>query len=219
MIYLRDFYFPSMPEQIQVSTGANYQNYSLLQGKTAIPNGTDIKKVKWSGTFFGRKRRRTAVVERWIEPGECIAFLERSLKTGDTLNLIVEEAPINLDVTIAALSYTAAGAFGDIQYNIELQEAQSLKIYTTSELNIQPLAKTVETRPDDTSRGSGQAYVVKKGDSLWKIARAFYGGSGAGWQKIYNANATVIEKTAKGRGKPSSDHGHWIYPGTTLTIP
>ena len=47
MIYLRDFYFPSMPEQIQVSTGANYQNYSLLQGKTAIPNGTDIKKVKW----------------------------------------------------------------------------------------------------------------------------------------------------------------------------
>ena len=42
---------------------------------------------------------------------------------GKTLNLIVDEAPINLDVTISTLSYEAVGAYGDIEYTIELEEA------------------------------------------------------------------------------------------------
>jgi len=78
------------------------------------------------------------------------------------------------------------------------------------------LAKTVETRPE--TRAS-QAYTVISGDNLWKIARRFYGGSGSDWKKIYDANAAVIEETAKQYGKPSSDNGHWIYPGCILTIP
>ena len=37
--------------------------------------------------------------------------------------------------------------------------------------------------------------------------------------KLYEKNKTVIEKAAKKHGKKSSDHGHWIWPGTKLTIP
>lgn len=220
MIYLDDFSFPSLPEEVQVSTGASYQTYNLLRGQAAIPNGTDIKTVKWSGVFFGRKRRRSALVEDWTAPEECVDFLETAMKDGDTLELIVEEAPVNLDVTIASFTYTAAGAFGDIAYTIELKEAKSLKVYTTSELNIKPLAKTVETRPEPAaSQSTGQSYTIVSGDNLWKIARKFYGGSGADWQKIYNANAAAIEEAAKQHGKASSDNGNWIYPGTVLAIP
>ena len=74
----------------------------------------------------------------------------------------------------------------------------------------------METRPE--TRAS-QAYTVISGDNLWKIARRFYGGSGSDWKKIYDANAAVIEETAKQYGKPSSDNGHWIYSGCILTIP
>lgn len=180
MIYLDTFTFPSLPERIGISGGAVYQNYSLLAGRASIPGGKDIKSVKWSGTFFGRKRRRTVLVQQWEEPAECIGFLEDAMKNGKTLNLIVDEAPINLDVTISRLSYEAVGAFGDIEYTIELEEASALKVYTVSEKNIQPLAKTVETRPE--TRAS-QAYTVISGDNLWKIARRFYGGGGSSRKK------------------------------------
>ena len=56
------------------------------------------------------------------------------------------------------------------------------------------------------------------GDTLWGIASRKLG-SGTKWTKIYDANASTIEAAAKKHGKSSSDHGHWIWPGTTLSIP
>lgn len=37
--------------------------------------------------------------------------------------------------------------------------------------------------------------------------------------EAYRENASTIEAAAKKHGKSSSDHGHWIWPGTTLSIP
>lgn len=218
MIYLDDFTFPSMPERISVSAGSNYQIYNLMERKVMIPSGMDIKMVKWSGVFFGRKRRRTVLIQEWASPEECVSYIEDAIQNKQTMNLIVEEAPINLDVTVSSFSYEAAGAFGDIEYTIELREAGALKVYTTSELNIQPLAKTVETRPEAETQTAGQSYTIVGGDNLWKIARKFYGGSGSDWQKIYNANAAVIEETAKKYGKPSSNNGQWVFPDSIITI-
>ena len=85
MIYLDTFTFPSLPERIGISGGAVYQTYSLLAGRASIPGGKDIKSVKWSGTFFGRKRRRTVLVQQWEEPAECIRFLEDAMKKWENL--------------------------------------------------------------------------------------------------------------------------------------
>lgn len=74
------------------------------------------------------------------------------------------------------------------------------------------------TAKRETKSSSGKKYKVKKGDTLWGISKKYYG-SGAKWKKIYNKNKSTIEKAAKKHGKKSSSNGHWIYPGTTLTIP
>ena len=55
--------------------------------------------------------------------------------------------------------------------------------------------------------GAAQTYTVVRGDSLWNIAKRFYG-SGAKYTTIYNANKGVIG------GNPNL-----IYPGQVLTIP
>ena len=60
-------------------------------------------------------------------------------------------------------------------------------------------------------------YTVKSGDTLWDIAKQYLG-SGVQYVQIYNDNASVIEAEAKKRGKTSSENGHWIFPGTVLTI-
>lgn len=77
-------------------------------------------------------------------------------------------------------------------------------------------ASTNNSRP--TQNNSGKKYKVKKGDTLWAIAKKYYGNASK-WKKIYTKNKSVIEKAAKKHGKKSSDNGHWIYPGTTITIP
>lgn len=73
------------------------------------------------------------------------------------------------------------------------------------------------TAPANTSSG-GSSYTVVSGDTLWGISKRFYG-SGAKYNIIYDANKDTIESTAKAHGKSSSDNGHWIWPGTVLTIP
>ena len=77
---------------------------------------------------------------------------------------------------------------------------------------------STESRDTSTKKTSSSTYTVKSGDTLWGIAKKFYG-NGAKWTTIYNANKSVIENAAKKHGKSSSSNGHWIYPGTKLTIP
>lgn len=57
-------------------------------------------------------------------------------------------------------------------------------------------------KPKPTAR----YYVVKKGDTLWHIARRFYGVPTA-WPKIAAANRKQIRNP------------HWIYPGQKFVIP
>lgn len=69
-----------------------------------------------------------------------------------------------------------------------------------------------------SSSMSSKTYTIVSGDTLWKISTKQLG-SGAKYMQIYNANSGTIESAAKSHGKSSSSNGHWIYPGTVLTIP
>ncbi|WP_165430452.1 cutinase family protein [Streptomyces sp. BK239] len=60
--------------------------------------------------------------------------------------------------------------------------------------------------------------AVAVNDTLWDLA-ATYLGNATDWRAIYNANRSLIERTAQAYGRPTSDNGHWIFPGTTLALP
>lgn len=127
---------------------------------------------------------------------------------------------INIDVTISSFTCEEVGGFGNKEYKIEFIRYKYLKIYTTDELKIVKFVKKTNTRPAPAAPANKGTYTIKSGDNLWSIARKYYGGSGSNWKKIYDANKSVIESTAnRYRGGRGSDCGHWIYPGTVLTIP
>ena len=71
---------------------------------------------------------------------------------------------------------------------------------------------------DATATKKQDTYIVKKGDTLIGLSTRFYKTS-VYWRIILEANKQVIESTAKKHGFKNSDNGHWIFPGTVLTIP
>jgi hypothetical protein len=75
-----------------------------------------------------------------------------------------------------------------------------------------------DTTKKAASSSASKTYTIISGDTLWKISTKQLG-SGAKYMQIYNANSGTIESAAKSHGKSSSSNGHWIYPGTVLTIP
>lgn len=213
------FVFPALPETIEQKSAAKHQTFDILSlGTYKTPMGTDVDEISWKGVFFGPSKKKEAVVKSNVykEPSECINVLDRYMKNGTTLNLIVTETWINMDVTIASFHKSPVGAYGNVEYSISFVQDKDLRIYDTSEMNISAYKKKVKSRSNASKKTSGD-YEVKKGDTLMKIARRKCGSSSK-WSKIYDLNKEIIEKTAK-KYREDSDHGHWIYPGTVLELP
>ena len=79
--------------------------------------------------------------------------------------------------------------------------------------------KKKTTRPSTKkSTKKKKTYRIVQGDTLCGISRKKYK-TESKWRNIYNANKKVIEAAAKKHGRRNSDNGHWIYPGTVLTLP
>jgi|LSQX01.1.fsa_nt_gb LysM repeat protein len=96
----------------------------------------------------------------------------------------------------------------DLMISVKLKEYRD---YGTKTVNFtSETTATVETpRPSPTSpapKKTPKTYAVQRGDSLWKIAKKFYG-DGSQWKKIYNANKSKIKDPNK------------VYPGQVLIIP
>ena len=212
----REIRFPWLPEKIKYDSGdATVATYDIMdRGEVAVPTGSGLASWSWESTFPGSLQSDASMLRgTWKDPKEYHNILEEWLRNGTPLSILVTGYPINNDVILAEYASIAAGAFGDLEYEITFKEDRAIKITSTTD--------TTTKRP--TTSSSGKTYTVKKGDTLWAIAKKFYG-SGTKWKTIYNANKTIIENTAKARWKAAginrdSQNGHWIFPGCKIVIP
>ena len=210
---IREIRIPILPEEITFKSGdATVITYSIMDlGDVSIPTGTELDSWSWKSEFPGFGREYDPLIHgTWYQPREYDSILKDWKKNKTELTLLCIGYPINADVYLKEYHPSAAGAFGDIYYEIGFIEARQIVMTTTTAASTTPTT----TRPASTS----STYTIKKGDTLWGIARSFYG-DGTKWKTIYEANKDIIESTAKKYGKKSSDNGNWIYPGVTLTIP
>ena len=216
-----DFCFPANPEEIACTFDSVYQTYNIISlGEVVVPKGRKAARFSWDGYFWGTPRRRQPfIVGTWKKPDGCIEILDRWRKKERILRLMVTETPINIDVTISKFVYKPFGGLDDYKYSIQFTEYRELKMYTTAEMGVTSYEKKTTPRVDASSQSAGTAYTIQDDDTLWGIARKFYG-DGMKWEVLYEANAEVIERDAREKlGFSSSNRGWWIGAGTQIIIP
>lgn len=225
---------PVNPEQIEVSSSMAIETYEILKlGQIAVPAHRELKKYSFECEFPSVKTTpflgiptKTAIAmglqvedymgfphyvetpgdfkdadfyvnlfEEWRDKLVPVRFIASNGTTDD----------INTMVLIEELTITEkAGEEGDKYISFKLMEYRNYgKALATvnKKTGKKKKAATSQTNP----KSSGY-YVVKSGDSLWAIARKYYG-DGTQSVKIYNANKDKIKN-------PSL-----IYPGQRLVIP
>lgn len=208
----RSIRIPWLPEKIQYESGGTIRvTFDIMdKGPVEVPTGSGLCKYSWESSFPGKLRNDKSLMRgSWQAPSVYHNILEDWRKKGTPLRILVTGYPINTDVILDDYKGSAEGAFGDIVYGIVFLEDRDITIQSTK---VEAPKKRQETQSKTTS------YTIKKGDTLWGIAKRFLG-SGAKWGTIYNANKEIIESTAKKYGRRSSNNGHWIYPGVVLKIP
>lgn len=208
----REIRVPWLPESIDFESGGTiFAEYDIMnRGTVAVPTGAELGEWSWESVFPGEYRTDTSMLRgSWNAPSYYHNILEDWRKNRTPLHLLVVGYPINADVYLSDYTAKATGGFGDMEYSVKFLEERQILVTST---NVEETTKsTSRVTPETTS------YTVKKGDTLWDIARK-YMGSGTKWESIYNANKGIIESTAKKYGKSSSNKGWWIYPGTVLHI-
>ena len=203
----RQVRIPWLPASIEYEAGGlTVATYDILnRGEVQIPTGTGLAKIRFESQFPGEDRDDDSLLRgTQQEPEYYHKIFEKWMQKRTPLNILVTGYPINKDVYLTAYKATPAGGFGDMEYSVEVTEDRDITV--SAKKKKKRKAKTTTT------------YKVKKGDTLWKIAKKKLG-AGKRWKEIYKLNKTIIEKTAKKHGKKSSKNGHWIYPGTKLTLP
>lgn len=216
---------PILPPSFEVMMENGHTTVNVqTKGEVSILGKKGLKSVDLT-SFFPAQDYPFAAYPKDREPYDYISKIEEWAEKA--IRLTITDTNINMECTIQSFNYGEPDGSGDVEYTLSLQEYRP-PVYTqvvsentgTNTEASTSLKKTTKTKR--TSKKSPKTYEVRQGDTLWDIAKRAYG-SGSEESKIYNANKSIIEKTAKKYGFSSSSHngipGWWIFPGTKLVIP
>lgn len=231
-----DFYFkigndlltlPITPGELTIKSGSNNKTVTLIsEGEVNILKSPSLTEIEFEARFPMRKYPYSRI----------------PLNFEDYLNKFTKAKEDKRPIRFSVVRSTPKGnktwgtswlvSLEELETNENADEGDdvivSFKLKQYKEYGVKTIKTGLPTttstsnnaRSTDSKGTKSETYTVKSGDCLWNIAKAAYG-DGSKWTAIYNANKSVIESTAekyRGKGKGSSN-GHWIYPGTVLTIP
>lgn len=127
-------------------------------------------------------------IETWVDRGTVVRFL-------------VSGTPVNAAVLVEGITYREQDGTNDLYSDITIRQ------YKQPETPVTPAAQTgntATTRPNATGASTAKSYTVVRGDTMWGIARKFYGDGSLCWRlAAYN----------------SVKNANLIYPGQTFAIP
>ena len=196
--------FCLLPDELKAKTTGNFISYDFIKrGEVKMPDGQKLCTFSWSSTFPGEGMKDLPFVKSQLynTPKEMVATIDGWRTNHTKLVLMLTETPINYNVYVKSFDYTPTGGIGNIDYSIDFIEAKDVTVLTDSESkttsssndsNISSGTRAASSNTNTTTNSEQtKTYTVKKGDSLWSIAKAQLG-SGSKYTEIYSLNTDVI---------------------------
>lgn len=191
------FRFSVIPPTIGISSGISTSSSSIIKtGELVAFAGRKLSTFDID-CFFPNQDYNFCEYYGFPKPYECVDKLKKWMDEGWILRLIVTETNINMECIITDLDYEEKDATGDVYYSLSLKEYRRFKI---SLADIPGNNENTSQKPNESSNqntnSTGQqqqqrTHVVKKGDTLWGLAKKYYG-SGSKYPVIFNANKNLI---------------------------
>ena len=170
-------------------------SFDLLLPNVKYPFATYKSGFKTSKIFLGeieklknKKKPFQFIVTRTL-PNNKLLF-DTNMKVGLEDYSIKEDSKEGFDVVVS----------------IKLKQYKDFGTKTCKVTENKVTTKKSRSTTNSPAPSSNKTYTVVKGDSLWKIAKQFYG-EGSKYTVIFNANKDKIKDA------------NLIYPGQVLTIP
>lgn len=127
------------------------------------------------------------------DPWVYIEALEKRCDAKSMQRYIITGTPVNVAVYISEIEYTEPDGTGDLKATIRLQEAKTPKVIPAADSL--GLGTELNAREENTDGLMGSTHTVVSGDTMFAIARKYYGDGNLCWAlAAYNniANANVI---------------------------
>jgi len=199
------YHLPVNPEEITRTSGISIEKYRMLDGnQIVLSGGKELDEISFEAEFPCTERIYTnkgfqdadtweAILQEWQVNRSILRFI--------AVNGIGND--INKTVLLDQITYTEkAGEEGDKYISLKLVEYKAPAIRYVSVGTVNANKETGK----NPAVSANKTHTVVKGDTLWGIAKTYYG-NGSQYTKIYQANSAKIKN-------PSL-----IYPGQVFTIP
>jgi LysM repeat protein len=207
------FIFPVNPPRIQVVDGRSFNEVPIINLGVALLAGEVNPQEITFESFFPRQ----------YDPSYCnYVQLETPEDTIDRLlfwlgrSNNVQQAPTPLRVTVTGTQFSQLMVITEFSHSYEGGEPDAvyfgitLRQWRQQRVRVEEVATASSTGTTAARQEpplAGTTYTVVRGDTLWAIAKRFYG-SGSKWSTIYESNRGVI-----------GSNPNLIKPGQVLVIP
>ena len=169
------FKLPVTPSSFEVSVAHKNTVVNVITlGEINLLGKTGLQSISLS-CFFPAQDYNFSKADR-EDPEWYVSKLAKWRNSNTLIRFIITDV-INIQCTIESLSWGMKDGTKDIYYSLTLKEYRSISAKKRSVKKIK-----------------ATTHKVKKGDTLSKIAKKYYGNSGKTYRtKIYNANKKIIK--------------------------
>ncbi|HEX2927556.1 MAG TPA: LysM peptidoglycan-binding domain-containing protein [Ruminiclostridium sp.] len=157
---------PVPPEEYQITTGrtVNVLDVNSL-GEIALIGKNKLSEIEIK-SFFPLRQYSFCQYKGFPLPYECVKRISKWKDSGRPIRLVITGTNINLPCVIETFEYGEKDGSGDVYFTINLKEYRFIQNPGSS-----PASNTKRAAEKQTPR----KYTVKSGDTLWAIAKRFYG--------------------------------------------
>ena len=190
---------PVTPPSFEVSYGIRVETINIhAVGDVAIGGYGTLCTVKVECMLPSRQYSFAA--KTGIKPYDYVEKFRKWCEDRAVLRFVLTGTPVNMPVLISDVKYGERDGTGDVYASLSLREYRALEAATVqTQKNVQTGNKA---REETTPPATPETYTVVSGDTLWAIARKFYGDGALCWalaayNGIKNANILSIGQVIK----------------------